>query len=158
MPDGLEQALEKMRADGASDVAIETFRHYYERLASGETGTIGEDEIEPVGDLPTVEDLPEPEDAEALQRAVMIRLNGGLGTSMGMTAAKSLLQVKDGLTFLDVIARQVLRMRERHSIRLPLVLMHSFRTRDESLRALVTVAGSRLSIPSSVHSAWSRVR
>jgi UTP--glucose-1-phosphate uridylyltransferase len=66
----------------------------------------------------------------------VIRLNGGLGTSMGMTEAKSLLEVKDGLTFLDVIARQVLHMRGRAGVRLPLVLMDSFRTRDDSLRAL----------------------
>jgi UTP--glucose-1-phosphate uridylyltransferase len=134
----LEQALEKMRADGAPDVAVQNFRHYYERLASGETGTIPEDEIEPATDLPSAADLPEPGDdgKEALERAVVIRLNGGLGTSMGMTAAKSLLEVKDGLTFLDVIARQVLELREAHGIRLPLVLMHSFRTRAESLRAL----------------------
>jgi UTP--glucose-1-phosphate uridylyltransferase len=109
----LEQALEKMRADGAPDVAVQNFRHYYERLASGETGTIPEDEIEPATDLPSAADLPEPGDdgKEALERAVVIRLNGGLGTSMGMTAAKSLLEVKDGLTFLDVIARQVLELR-----------------------------------------------
>lgn len=138
MPDGLEQATEKMRADGAPDVAIQNFRHYYERLAKGETGTIAESEIEPARDLPSAADLPEPgEDGrEALERAAVIRLNGGLGTSMGMTAAKSLLEVKDGVTFLDVIARQVLELRERHGIRLPLVLMHSFRTREESLNAL----------------------
>src|SRR4051794_11328742 len=139
MPDGLEQALDKMRADGAPDIAVETFRHYYERLASGETGTIAEDEIEPARDLPSAAALPEdPGEAgrAALERVVTIRLNGGLGTSMGMTGAKTLLEVKDGLSFLDVIARQVLKLRERFGIRLPLVLMHSFRTRDESLEAL----------------------
>ena len=138
MADGLTASLEKMRADGAPDVAIETFRHYYELLASGETGTIAEDEIEPVRELPSAADLPEPGDGgrEVLERAVTIRLNGGLGTSMGMTGAKSLLEVKDGLSFLDVIARQVLHLRERYGVRLPLVLMHSFRTSDESLGAL----------------------
>ncbi|HEY2602927.1 MAG TPA: UTP--glucose-1-phosphate uridylyltransferase [Thermoleophilaceae bacterium] len=138
MPDGLEQALEKMRADGAPNVAVENFRHYYERLASGETGTINEDEIEPARDIPAAAELPEPRDEgrAALERAAVIRLNGGLGTGMGMTGPKTLLEVKDGLTFLDVIARQILKLRERHGIRLPLVLMHSFRTRDESLAAL----------------------
>jgi UTP--glucose-1-phosphate uridylyltransferase len=138
LPDGLEQAVEKMRADGAAEIAIDNFRHYYERLASGETGTIAEDDIEPVQDLPKADDLPRPGDdgERALEKVVTIRLNGGLGTSMGMTAAKSLLEVKDGLTFLDVIARQVLHLRERHRIRLPLILMHSFRTREESLKAL----------------------
>src|SRR5688500_7402325 len=55
---------------------------------------------------------------------------------MGMTKAKSLLEVKDGLTFLDVIVRQVLDLRERHGARLPLVLMNSFYTREDSLAAL----------------------
>src|SRR4051794_41946605 len=76
MEDGLTAALEKMRADGAPDVAIETFRHYYERLAEGETGTIAEDEIEPGGDLPTAADLPEA-DGEAPERGGIIRRNGG---------------------------------------------------------------------------------
>jgi UTP--glucose-1-phosphate uridylyltransferase len=135
MPDGLTAAVEKMRADGAPDVAVETFRHYYERLASGETGTIAEDEIEPVGDLPTADELPEA-DGDALQRAVMIRLNGGLGTSMGMTGPKSLVEAKGGLTFLDIIVRQVLGLREGYGVRLPLVLMNSFRTREPTLAAL----------------------
>ena len=42
----------------------------------------------------------------------MLRLNGGLGTSMGLSGAKSLLEAKDGLSFLDIIARQVLALRE----------------------------------------------
>src|SRR5213078_3285189 len=74
--------------------------------------------------------------AEELDRTVAIKLNGGLGTSMGMTRAKWLLEVKDGLTFLDIIARQILALRRRHGARLPLVLMNSFYTRDDSLAAL----------------------
>ena len=66
----------------------------------------------------------------------MLQLNGGLGTSMGMTGAKSLLEVKDGLSFLDIIARQVLALREPYGARLPLVLMNSFSTREDTLRAL----------------------
>jgi UTP--glucose-1-phosphate uridylyltransferase len=67
---------------------------------------------------------------------VVIKLNGGLGTSMGMTRAKSLLEVKDGLSFLDIIARQVLGLRRRHGVRLPLVLMNSFYTQGDTLAAL----------------------
>jgi UTP--glucose-1-phosphate uridylyltransferase len=66
----------------------------------------------------------------------VLKLNGGLGTSMGMTRAKSLLEVKDGLTFLDLIARQVLDLRARTGARVPLVLMSSFATREDSLAAL----------------------
>ena len=69
-----------------------------------------------------------------LDAAVVLKLNGGLGTSMGMTGAKSLLEAKDGLSFLDVIARQVLGAARAHGARLPLVLMNSFRTRDDVAR------------------------
>ena len=72
----------------------------------------------------------------SLERVVVLKLNGGLGTSMGMTRAKSLLEVKDGQTFLDVIVRQVLHLRERHGAAIPLLLMNSFATRDDTLAAL----------------------
>jgi len=127
-----------MHAEGAGDVAVETFAHYYARLRDGDAGVLPEAEIEPVDDPPHADDLPEAgeEGAAALGAAVVIKLNGGLGTSMGMTQAKALLEVKDGLTFLDVIARQVLDLRARTGARLPLVLMNSFATREDSLAAL----------------------
>jgi UTP--glucose-1-phosphate uridylyltransferase len=93
-----------------------------------------EDELDPVTDLPDAEELAPGE--PPLDQAVVIKLNGGLGTSMGMDRAKSLLPVKDGLAFLDVIARQVLALREASGARLPLVLMNSFYTRDDSLELL----------------------
>ena len=78
---------------------------------------------------------------------MVIKLNGGLGTSMGMTGPKSLVEVKDGLTFLDVAARQALELRRRTGARLPLVLMNSFYTREESLAALDRVAGIEADVP-----------
>ena len=72
-----------------------------------------EDSIEPVDEVAEFADLPTRTRRAALDRAVVLKLNGGLGTSMGMTQAKSLIEAKDGLAFLDVIARQVLALRER---------------------------------------------
>ncbi len=72
----------------------------------------------------------------ALSQTAVIKLNGGLGTGMGMTGAKSALEVRDGLTFLDIIALQVIALRERWGVELPLVLMNSFRTSEESLKIL----------------------
>jgi UTP--glucose-1-phosphate uridylyltransferase len=132
--EGLVQAEEKMREAGVADEAIATFRHYYEQLDAGESGMLPDADLEPLGDLPDLADLPE---AEApLDQAVILKLNGGLGTSMGMTHAKSLVEVKDGLTFLDIIARQALELRKRHDARLPLILMNSFSTRDDTLAKL----------------------
>jgi UTP--glucose-1-phosphate uridylyltransferase len=134
----LESGLRKMRDDGVSDVGVDTFAHYFERLRAGEQGVLAESDIEPVTELPDAEELleDEPGAREALRRTVVIKLNGGLGTSMGMIGPKSLLEVKDGLTFLDVVARQILGLRERTCARLPLVLMNSFATREPSLEAL----------------------
>jgi UTP--glucose-1-phosphate uridylyltransferase len=128
-------ALDKMRAEGLPDIAVEAFARYERRLREGEQGTLPESELEPLDELPDAERLPA-SDGAALDRAVVLKLNGGLGTSMGMTRAKSLLEVKDGLSFLDIIVRQVLHLRERHGARIPLVLMNSFATRDDTLAAL----------------------
>src|SRR4051794_11531424 len=127
-----------MRADGVAEAAVETFGRYYEQLQAGEVGTMHESDLKPVEDLPDAEELPEDEEttSEALDQAVVVKLNGGLGTSMGLDAPKSLLQVKQGLTFLDVIVRQVLSLRRQFDARLPLVLMNSFATRDATLAAL----------------------
>jgi UTP--glucose-1-phosphate uridylyltransferase len=138
--DQLQAALDKMRADGVADIAAETFAHYFERLRAGDTGVLAEAEIEPVAELPDAEELPADEEGAraALDRLVVIKLNGGLGTSMGMTGPKSLLEVKDGLTFLDITVRQILDLRARTTASLPLVLMNSFATRDASLDALAS--------------------
>jgi UTP--glucose-1-phosphate uridylyltransferase len=133
---GLEACIEKMRGAGVADAAIDAFAELYERLAGGATGLIGEDEIEPVESVPDAEELPGADGSDLLDQAVVIKLNGGLGTSMGMTRAKSLLEARDGQTFLDLIARQVLALRERSGARVPLVLMNSFATREDSLAAL----------------------
>jgi len=136
--EGLRASEAKMRAAGVAEAAITHFRRLYGLLAEGQEGMLPEAEIEPVGELPAVDSLEADGAAgrEALDRAVIIKLNGGLGTSMGLDRAKSLLEVKDGLSFLDVIAQQTLALRRRHGARLPLVLMNSFRTREDSLAAL----------------------
>lgn len=134
--DGLNAAIEKMRAEGLGDAAVESFTRQYERLAGGESGTLAEADIEPVESLPDAASIGSPGFAEDLDRAVVIKLNGGLGTSMGMTKAKSLLEVKDGLSFLDLVAQQVLHLRETTGSPVPLILMNSFATREDSLAAL----------------------
>jgi UTP--glucose-1-phosphate uridylyltransferase len=147
--EGLRAALEKMRDEGVAQEAMNAFEHYYRQLEAGETGLMPEESIEPVTGLPALDDLPADPQAEheALEKAIVLRLNGGLGTSMGLTAAKSLLEVKDGLSFLDVIARQVLALRSEHGCELPLLLMDSFSTREDSLQALSQYAELDVGLP-----------
>jgi len=136
--EGLRLAQDKMRRAGMADSAIDVFAHYYRLLESGATGLIAEDTIEPLLDPPALADVVvDPVRArEALARTVLIKLNGGLGTSMGMDRAKSLLPVRDGMSFLDVLVGQVRAARDAHDVTLPLILMNSFRTREQSLEAL----------------------
>lgn len=134
---GLRKARDKMAAAGVDEVAIETFAHYFRLLEHGETGMIAESSIEPVsmeslGDV-TVSDA---DGAAAIRATAVIKLNGGLGTSMGMDRAKSLLCVRRGLSFLDIIARQVLHLRGEYDAPLPLIFMNSFRTSGDTMAAL----------------------
>jgi len=134
---GLETARAKMQDAGVDPVAIDTFAHYYRLLEHGETGMIPESSIDPL-DMPALADVEVSDEAaaEAIRRTAVIKLNGGLGTSMGMDRAKSLLCVRRGLSFLDIIARQVLHLRKEYGATLPLIFMNSFRTSSDTMAAL----------------------
>jgi UTP--glucose-1-phosphate uridylyltransferase len=129
-PSGLEAGLEKMRNAGMPEAARRAFAHYYEQLRDPDAGTLPEDDLEPVREVPSLTDLPCDDDKarELLERTIVLKLNGGLGTSMGLRGPKSLLEVKDALTFLDLIARQIVTARRSAQRRIPLVLMNSSAT------------------------------
>jgi UTP--glucose-1-phosphate uridylyltransferase len=135
---GLKLAQEKMAAAGVPQQAIDVFTYYYRQLEAGVSGFIPEDTIEPLIDPPMLSDVAVSEEdaAAALEQTVIIKLNGGLGTSMGMDKAKSLLPVRQGKTFLDIIVDQVRRARASYQIQLPLLFMNSFRTHEDTLAAL----------------------
>jgi UTP--glucose-1-phosphate uridylyltransferase len=124
----------KMERANLHPVVIDTFSHYYKNIISGATGLISDKDIRPV----TSDNI---EDADRIQKyaeagrnassnVVMIKLNGGLGTSMGLTRAKSLLKVKNEKTFLEIILKQA---EKRH---VNLALMNSFNTHEDTLDAL----------------------
>jgi len=125
----------KMRAADVNDFTLRAFRHNYARLLAGDTGQIPEQSIQRVTNLPSLDEVsrqasPAP---ELLAQTVMLKLNGGLGTSMGLDTAKSLLVVRDGLTFLDFTVRQIQQLRSKHGSGLRFLLMNSFVTSRETL-------------------------
>lgn len=128
----------KMEAANVSEPAIRSFERNYELLVQNETGLIGEGSIRPVESLPTLEAITQSviPDSALLRECAVLKLNGGLGTSMGLERAKSLLPVREGLTFLDLIVRQILRCRESTGAELRFLLMNSFSTSADSLAAL----------------------
>lgn len=140
---------ERMQAEGMPEIAIRGFLRAVRFVREGGATTIPEQSIDPVEALPRADVLNdfEGEGREALARSVVIKLNGGLGTSMGLAGPKSLLPVRGDATFLDLIARQVLHLREREGVRLPLLLMNSFRTQAPSLARLERYEGLAAGLP-----------
>jgi UTP--glucose-1-phosphate uridylyltransferase len=134
--DGRAAAAEKMRAAGAHEEAIRAFENAYTRLVSGQEALLPTAELEPAEDVPELDALPDADVAQALEHVAVIKLNGGLATSMGLQEPKSLVQAREGRSFLDIIVAQTVALRERFGVRLPLVLMNSDATRDATERAL----------------------
>lgn len=132
--------VEKMEAENIQPAVIQTFLYYYDQLAAGRTAMIPEQEIEPVGDgdLLQANMLSAYKTAgdAAVDRFVRIVLNGGLGTSMGLTGPKSLLKVKNGKSFLEIILAQA--ATENGT----LCLMNSFRTEPDTRAELERLRSS----------------
>lgn len=142
MPESFAAFAARMQEQGLHDLQVESFRRHYHRLLSGERGALDRSAIAPVEDLPHLDDLAEIAERRALiDEVAILKLNGGLGTSMGLTGPKSLLELREGLSFLDVLARQVLHARSEFGGRLPLILMNSFNTSEETTAALARYPG-----------------
>src|SRR5581483_3848151 len=138
-PDYVADVMAKAEAGGVHGAEAAALRRRLRQLGDEQAGLLPSESLEPVAELPRLEEWPDPPTAQArdvLDQLVIVKLNGGLGTSMGLSGPKSLLEVKPGISFLDVIATQVLALRERHGARLPLVLMNSVATRDPCLEVL----------------------
>jgi UTP--glucose-1-phosphate uridylyltransferase len=136
-----ELVTEKMRKEGLSEILIKDFLSKIEKVKMGETGKV---KWETIGDLDPVQDEIDLEEIrknylirkESLSKLVVIKLNGGLGTSMGLEKAKSLIPIKDGRSFLNVVVEQVLYMRKKFNVEIPLLLMDSFNTQSDSAEEL----------------------
>ena len=142
MTGDLSPVVDTMRRQGIDQSAIDAFCHHYQSLVAGDDGVIHEADIAP-HDMAALRDQSVPEEvaSRALDSTAIIKLNGGLGTSMGLDRAKSLLRARDELTFLDLIARQVLALRRRHGAQLPITFLNSFRTSRDTLEALARYPG-----------------
>ena len=132
---------EKMKKEGLSELLIQDFLTKVEKVRTGETGKV---KWETIGDLDPDKDEIDLEvlrkkytiKKETLSKLVVIKLNGGLGTSMGLEKAKSLIPIKDGMSFLKIVASQVTFMRKKYGVEIPLILMNSYNTETDSLEEL----------------------
>jgi UTP--glucose-1-phosphate uridylyltransferase len=140
--------IDKMRREGLPEAVIEVFAEFYRRLSDGTGALIPESEIVPVkpDDIEDQSSLGRyaPEGNSALAKTAVIKLNGGLGTTMGLQGPKSLVTVKNGLSFLDITVRRTMHLNKRLATGIPLLLMNSFFTEAGTRDALARMANDVL--------------
>ena len=129
-----------MEDEKLSESAIRAFKSAYDQLVAGDDGMISEKLITPASDVPVMADIKGQAVSDEiakklLEQTVVLKLNGGLGTGMGLEKAKSLLQVKGSDTFLDFIAQQIVSFRENKG-RVRSMFMNSFSTSADTADAL----------------------
>lgn len=145
MTDIFEYSADKMRTHHMSEMSIAQFKRLYDVWRSNDASAqIRESDIEPLTNVPSFHDVYETIDHDkavgAFAKTAFLKLNGGLGTSMGLECAKSLLPVRRHkarqMRFIDIIIGQVLTARERLHVPLPVTFMNSFRTSADTMRVL----------------------
>ncbi len=132
------------------DAPVAVFKRNYEALLRDETGMIAEESIEPARDLPKADNISAKEGSDLLGQTVVLKLNGGLGTGMGLQTAKSLLPVREGVNFLDLMVKQILQLRGESGKKLRLLLMNSFSTSADTLSYLSKYDADGLASPDDV--------
>lgn len=150
----------KMKSVGLSGAAISAFRHSVQVLESKQSMLIPEVDIQPAEGVADWEELvaaTPAAGADLLAQSVLIKLNGGLGTSMGLQKAKSLLEIKPGVTFLDLIVRQVQSLRAVAGYPVNLLLMNSFSTAEDTMAHLSRYEDGGFADPDKVQMLQNRV-
>lgn len=151
---------EKMESAGVPAAAVKAFSRCYEALVSNHSGMIPEMDIQPADQVEDWQDITASTpaaDKDLISQCVCIKLNGGLGTSMGLQKAKSLLKVKGEDTFLDLIVRQVKHLRSISGTPVRLLLMNSFSTSADTLAYLEKYASDGFADPAQVELMQNRV-
>ncbi|GAA5841596.1 hypothetical protein JCM11251_004226 [Rhodosporidiobolus azoricus] len=133
------------------------FNRYLSERAKGQK--IDWEKIEP----PTKEqivpysELSQSADPSLLDKLAVLKLNGGLGTTMGCVGPKSIIEVREGMTFLDLSVRQIEHLNSAHNVNVPFILMNSFNTDEDTARIIQKYANHRIELMTFNQSRYPRV-
>lgn len=137
--------LAKLAEAESPKIVVDLFQQHYSNLCSGKDSYLRECDIDPVDDVVDADRL-DPKLAKLAQQhldsVAVLKLNGGLGTSMGLDGPKSLLPVRGSDSFLTLILRQA------NQLSVPLVLMNSFSTDSQTAAAIVDFGDREIEIHS----------
>lgn len=150
-PSDIDSFIRKMRSENLPDSVIESFCGYYRQLRNGNKGFIPESMLAAVlpEEIPHLSNLSHFEQygERMLPHTVVLKLNGGLGTTMGCSGPKSLIKVKNDLNFLDIVIHRIISQSSSFNTTIPLILMNSFNTEEQSLRVLADYPQLRTGLP-----------
>lgn len=95
---------------------------------------------------------------ELLDKMAVVKLNGGLGSTMGCDSIpKSAIEVRSGLSFLDLGVRQIEYLNSLHGMDIPLILMNSFKTHTVTTKCIRKYRTHNLTIHTILQNCFPRI-
>ncbi|KIV95917.1 putative UTP--glucose-1-phosphate uridylyltransferase [Exophiala mesophila] len=157
LADTVTDPAEKKRFEAEMDNFFSLFRRYLNDRAKG--NTIDWAKINPPNPDQVVnyDSLPNSDAVEFLNKLAVVKLNGGLGTSMGCVGPKSVIEVRDGMSFLDLSVRQIEYLNRTYDVNVPFVLMNSFNTDEDTAAIIKKYEGHNIDIMTFNQSRYPRV-
>lgn len=139
----LSRCIEKLKEKDTHPAVISLFTRFYIDYLEGSHTKIEWQNLTPLKDTDLLQ-LPDIQEFEAagkaaLSQTAVLKLNGGLGTSMGCKEPKSFIEIEKGRTFLDFTLDQIQHYRLQYDIKLPLLLMNSYSTYRETEQKIASI-------------------
>lgn len=158
LSDSVEDVEEKRKFENEMDSFFALFRRYLTDKAK--ESSLQWDRINP----PNPEQVVDYKDIQGnetktdnLSKLAVLKLNGGLGTSMGCVGPKSVIEVRDGKSFLDLSVRQIEHLNRQYSTDVPFILMNSFNTDEDTETIIKKYQGHNINIKTFNQSRFPRV-
>lgn len=157
LADTVTDKAEKKQFEIEMDNFFALFRRYLNDKAKG--NTLDWDRIAPPAHDQVVDysELANSESVGYLNKLAVLKLNGGLGTSMGCVGPKSVIEVRDGMSFLDLSVRQIEYLNRTYDVNVPFVLMNSFNTDDDTQNIIKKYEGHKIDILTFNQSRYPRI-
>ncbi|KAH0556744.1 putative UTP--glucose-1-phosphate uridylyltransferase [Trichoglossum hirsutum] len=157
LADTVQDPTEKKRFEAEMDNFFSLFRRYlYDRTRGS---ALDWERIAPPAPSQVVDygKLANSESVEFLSKLAVLKLNGGLGTSMGCVGPKSVIEVREGMSFLDLSVRQVEYLNRIYNVNVPFVLMNSFNTDGDTQSIIKKYEGYNIDILTFNQSRYPRI-
>ncbi|CAK9437266.1 uncharacterized protein LODBEIA_P16440 [Lodderomyces beijingensis] len=155
LADTVQDVEEKNRFENEMDNFFSLFRRYLTEKAAGTTLEWDKIRSPSADEVVAYKQL---EDATPdLTKLAVLKLNGGLGTSMGCVGPKSVIEVRDGNTFLDLSVRQIEHLNRKYDADVPLLLMNSFNTDADTAKIIKKYQGHRIRVKTFNQSRFPRI-